>query len=48
MYRRKYSTKFMEAGQPFVKVLAQPSPFMTMALLTGIAGIFAHLPPDGL
>lgn len=30
MYRRKYSTKFTEAGQPFVKGLAQPSPFMTI------------------
>ena len=29
MYRRKYSTKFTEAGQPFVKGLAQLSPFMT-------------------
>ena len=30
MYRRKYSAKFTEAGQPFVKGLAQPSPFMTI------------------
>ena len=30
MYRRKYSTKFTEAGQPFVKGLAQLSPFMTI------------------
>ena len=30
MYRRKYSAKFTEAGQPFVKGLAQLSPFMTI------------------
>lgn len=44
MYRRKYSTKFTEAGQPFVKGLAQLSPFMTIPELRHICTSAAGRP----